>query len=229
MGAKRRKFVRTWTGLSLVVVLAAGAGCTLQQEHPAAGTTGPEPRRAAATAEEVNPVKEGERAPSATVFTPEGKPVDLQTLYGAAPTVLIFYRGGWCPYCRNHLADLRNVEDELEEAGFQILALSPDKPALVAEAAKEQDYGYRLLSDYQGEAALAFGLAFHVPGQTLEKYRKNDLYLRERSGQAQALLPVPAAYMVDTDGIIRYAHWNPNYKKRIDAQKLLERAKGVAE
>lgn len=217
-------------GLSLVFLLAAGAGCTLEQEGSQAGTPRPEPRRvAAATAEAVEPVEEGERAPSATVFTPEGRPLNLESLYGEAPTVLIFYRGGWCPYCRDHLADLRNVEDELKEAGFQILALSPDKPEFVAEATDEHDYGYRLLSDYRAEAALAFGLAFRVPAQTLENYRENGLYLRERSGQPHGLLPVPAAYVIDTGGTIRYAHWNPNYKKRIEAQELLEAAKDAAD
>ncbi|MEF8788119.1 MAG: peroxiredoxin-like family protein [Planctomycetota bacterium] len=214
----------------LAILLAAGAGCTLEQVRSPSGTPGTEPRRtAAATAQDVEPLNEGERAPSATVFTPDGSPVNLESLYGEAPTVLIFYRGGWCPYCREHLKDLRNIEDELEEAGFQILALSPDRPKLVAEAKQKNDYGYRLLSDHLAEAALAYGLAFRVPGQTLKKYRENGLYLRERSGQPHGLLPVPAAYVVDTDGIIRYAHWDPNYEKRIDAQDLLEAARDAVE
>lgn len=214
----------------LAVLFAAVAGCTLEQTRYDAGGPGPEPRRtAAATADDVSPLEEGERAPSATVFTAEGKPVNLESLYGEKPTVLIFYRGGWCPYCRRHLADLRTIDDELKDAGAHILALSPDRPELVAGAAQEHDYGYRLLSDYRAEAALAFGLAFRVPSRTLEKYRENDLYLRKRSGQPHGLLPVPAAYVVDTGGMIRYAHWNPNYKKRIDPQKLLEAVRDVAE
>jgi len=212
--------------LSIAVLLAAGAGCTLMQEGSSAGTSHSVPRgKAAVRARDVTPLREGEHAPSATVFTPEGKPVNLEALYEEAPTVLIFYRGGWCPYCRQHLADLRTVEDELEDAGFQILALSPDKPELVARAKEKNEYGYRLLSDHLAEAALAFGLAFRVPERTLKDYRENNLYLRERSGQPHGLLPVPAAYVVDTGGVIRYAHWNPDYEERIDAGELLEAAK----
>ncbi len=216
--------------LFLAVLLTAGAGCTLEGKGSSTGTSDTAPSgRAAVKAEDVTPVTEGERAPSATVFTPEGQPVNLDALYREAPTVLIFYRGGWCPYCRRHLADLRTVEDKLEDAGFQILALSPDKPELVARATEKNEYGYRLLSDHLAEASLAFGLAFRVPARTLEKYRENDLYLRERSGQPHGLLPVPAAYVIDANGIVRYAHWNPDYKQRVDAEKLLEAAKDAVE
>jgi len=39
-----------------------------------------------------------------------------------------FFRGGWCPYCNLHLSEMRLVEKQLKEMGFNIWFISIDKP-----------------------------------------------------------------------------------------------------
>jgi peroxiredoxin len=181
--------------------------------------------RAPASAEAVKPLGKGDMAPVAPVYTTAGEEVSLGKIYENGPTVLIFYRGGWCPYCSKHLADLRNVEARLEEEGFQIIALSPDRPELLSSATEQHDYGYQLMSDFTADAAVAFGLAFRVPEKTLARYRSHGLDLTARSGRRHKILPVPAAYVINRQGMIRFAYWNPDYKERIDARKLLQAAR----
>lgn len=205
----------------IVVLLVIATGCSLDSKQPAAGEHGV----VASTAEKVNPLGTGDEVPSVEVRNIQGDSLDLRRRCLGKPTVLIFYRGGWCPYCTAHLAEVGGIADNLRKVGFQILAISPDRPRFLKKSAGEQDYDYTLLSDPKARAIRSFGLAFRVGIGTVVSYREKGLDLEKRSGQSHHILPVPAAYLIDQDGIIRYAHWDPNYKERIDGEKLLQIAR----
>ena len=72
--------------------------------------------------------------------------------------------------------------------------------------------------------ARAFGLVFRVDDPMLEKYRSFGIDLEQASGRDHHMLPVPAVYIVDTQGIIRFAHWDADYKKRLEPEGLLKAA-----
>jgi peroxiredoxin len=203
------------------------SGCTSSTGPAAVGDHDPGP--VALRAADVRPLDVGQKVPSAHVYTVEEEAVDIRGVVRRQPTVLIFYRGGWCPYCSAHLGELGGVEEELRRAGYQIIAVSPDRPEYLQSALKEKNYGYTLISDHEANASRAFGLAFQVGMETLEKYRDMDIDLAERSGARHHILPVPAAYVVDEDGVIRFAYWNPDYKQRIDVEELLRAARRARE
>lgn len=178
------------------------------------------------TAADVTPVKVGQKAPDATVATPEGESVQLADIYSSAPTVLIFYRGGWCPYCNTHLGKLALIEDELTDAGYQVVAISPDAPESLIQTRDKVQAQYQLLSDKSADAIKAFGLAYRMPDDLIDTYKtkyKIDLE-KWAGGQTHHLLPVPAAYVIKRDGTIVYAYWNPDYKQRINNEDLLKAA-----
>lgn len=175
-------------------------------------------------AEDVRPLKSGDLAPGATLRTPSGDEVEARQLYAAKPSLLIFYRGGWCPYCNTHLGQIAKAEPQLVELGYQVLAVSPDRPEALRQSADKGDHRYQLLSDSEMELTKGFGLAFRVDGSTLEKYRGFGIDLQRASGRDHHLLPVPAVYIIDKDGVIRFAHWNADYKQRLHATALVKAA-----
>src|SRR5216684_4807795 len=75
------------------------------------------------------PLKVGGSIPDVKLRTEEDKEVSLRKLVSEKPTVLIFYRGGWCPFCNRHLQSLVGIEKDLQDAGVQLLAISMDQPA----------------------------------------------------------------------------------------------------
>lgn len=164
----------------------------------------------------------GDPVPAVELRTADGSAFDLTAAIAEKPSVLIFYRGGWCPYCTRHLSELQKIEPQLVAAGWQILAISPDRPEKLAEADAEHHYTYTLLSDSTMEASKAFGLAFEVDAATREKYKGFGIDLEASSGQTHHLLPVPAVFVVGTDGIIRFAHSNPDYKVRLSNEEILQ-------
>lgn len=175
------------------------------------------------------PLQAGDFIPLVTLQDSEGEPVALHERVHEQPTVLIFYRGSWCPYCTEHLSELAEVEAQLVELGYRIIAVSPDRPAKLRELQEEfPDANYTYLSDNEARAAEAFGLAFTVDAETREKYRDYGIDLEKASGHDHYKLPIPAAYLIGTDGRILYAHANEDYKVRVDAQSLLKEATSAA-
>jgi len=124
------------------------------------------------------------------------------------------------------LAELAKVKGELRERGIDILALSPDRPELVKRNQDNSAFDYRLLSDNDMEAALAFGIAFQVEEELVRMYKENhSIDLEADSGRNHHLLPHPAVYLVDSEGVVRYAHVNPDYRDRLSAEEILQAAK----
>lgn len=178
----------------------------------------------AQNASEVTPVLTGTTIPDVRLTTIDGVNVPLLELISDKPAVLIFYRGGWCPYCNRQMAQLQQAHSRLADLGYQILAVSPDKPEYLEISKQEKDLSYTLLSDSDMEASKAFGLAFEVDSATVANYKDNGLDLEKRSGYDHHLLPVPAVFLINPDGLITFQYVNPNYKTRIKSEILLAAA-----
>jgi len=169
------------------------------------------------------PLEVGAPVPATTLRTESGDAVKLAELVKNKPAVVIFYRGGWCPYCTRHLSALVEIEKDILAAGYQILAISPDQPSKIAETPDRESLGYTLLSDSSMETAKAFGITFQVPAELVSKYKNEyQIDLEAASGQTHHLLPHPAVYVIGTDGIIRFVHVNEDYKVRLEPAKILE-------
>jgi peroxiredoxin len=166
-------------------------------------------------AEDISPLLIGETIPEVSLQTIDGQSVSLTKEVTRQPTVLIFYRGGWCPYCNRQLAELRTLEPDLKKLGYQILAISTDSPANLKSTLDKNELGFTLLSDADLTAAKAFGLAFKAPAAysaTLEKGSAGK--------NTEKLLPVPSVFLLSPQGVIKFEYINPNFKERIPGQLL---------
>ncbi len=171
----------------------------------------------------VTPLMSGAKAPSFTALDANNEAFEFDPTAREKPAILIFYRGGWCPYCNIHWQELRKIEDKLLATGAELFFLSPDKPARLAEAVQEEQ-NYQVLSDASMAVSKAFGIAFKLDDATIEKYKGYGIDLEEASGYDHHLLPAPAVFIVDTDGIIKFQYVNPDYKVRISPEVLLAAA-----
>lgn len=194
--------------LSLVLAFGASAG-----------------KAVAPTAEDTKPLKAGDTIPDVTVKTADGKPVNLKEAVAGQPAVLIFYRGGWCPFCSKHLKGVQDVAPELTAMGYQILGISGDQPDQTKESIPKLKVDYTLLSDGDLEAAKAFGLAFQLDDSTIERYENFGIKMMTSDGESRTTLPVPAVYVVAKDGTILYEYHDPDYKVRLDPEELVAEAK----
>jgi len=182
-----------------------------------------------ASADQVQPLLPGMKAPVFTLKDVNNQPFLFQADQFDKPLVLSFFRGGWCPFCNLHLAEMRKAEQQLKEMGFNIWFISIDKPEMLVESLSDPDIGYTIYSDSSLQATRAFGLAFQVDDELFEKYLTYNIDLEKASGETHHVLPAPATYIIGTDGIISFAYINPNYKVRLHPDVLLAAAKAYQE
>ena len=179
------------------------------------------------SAEGVSPLLPGLIAPDVTLKDTQGQPVALKQLLANKPTVLVVYRGGWCPYCSKQLKNIQNIEQQIAEMGLQIIAVSPDSPAKLAQSTISSPT-YQLLSDHQLALAQAMGLAFFLDDKTAKVYRnKLGVNFVGLDGEQKVALPVPAVFVLDTQGMVHFQYANPNYRVRLSEPLLLAAAKQV--
>ncbi len=182
-----------------------------------------------ASAEQVQPLLPGMKAPDFTVRDVAGQPFQFQAGRLDKPVVLTFFRGGWCPYCNLHLSEMRLAEKQLKDMGFNIWFISIDKPELLLASLDDPNIGYTIFSDSSLQATRAFGLAFRVDDELVKKYLDFGIDLEKASGESHHVLPAPATYIIGTDGVISFAYINPNYKVRLPPAVLLAAAKAYQE
>lgn len=176
-------------------------------------------------AEDVRPLGVGAAIPDGALLSlGEGK-VEFKKLAEQKPSVVIFYRGGWCPFCNLQMGQLVKIEPQLALLGYQVLAISPDQPAKLKESLDKHQINYTLLSDSSLELARKFGLAYQVSPEILGKMKSFGVDLDGATGNHLHQLPVPAAYVVDRKGVIRFAYFNPDIKVRVNPDDLLKAAK----
>ena len=173
---------------------------------------------------QVHPLSVGARAPMFEGITADGKVRSFIPDGFRQPTIVIFYRGGWCPYCNMQLSDLRLIEPKLRAQGFEIVFLSTDRPEILYSSLKAADIHYTLLSDSHLEAAKAFHVAYHLDDATIAKQKQYGVDLEKTTGTTLHELPVPSVFIIDTTGTIRYVYSNPDYKVRLASDALLAAA-----
>src|SRR5271154_1341389 len=169
---------------------------------------------------QVQPLAVGMRAPVFSARTKDGVLRTFSPESYQKPTVVIFYRGGWCPYCNMQLSDLRLVEPKLRQSGFEIVFLSTDRPAILYSSLKDEHINYTLLSDSRLEAAKAFHIAFRLDDATIAKMKGFGVDLTSPTGEPLHELPVPSVFIIDRTGTIRYVYSNPDLKVRLGADAL---------
>lgn len=172
----------------------------------------------------VTPLLPGTNAPSFTVTGVTGNTVQVNPQQLEKPLVITFYRGGWCPYCNLHLAELRKAEETLLAQGFDVWFISPDKPERLIESLDDPEIGYTIYSDSSMQTAQAFGVAYQVEQNDLNKFFNGGASLRQASGAEHTYLPAPGTFIIGTDGLVHFQYVNPNFKTRLDPSILLAAA-----
>ena len=165
--------------------------------------------------EDISPLLTGEMIPTVNLMNLTGKSISLNQLISKSQSILIFYRGGWCPYCSKQLSGLQLIENELGQMGYQIIAVSTDSPKNLTATMDKQKLSYTLLSDADLSVSKQFGIAFKAPVSY-------DKILPEASDfkNTEKLLPVPSVFILDKKGKILFEYINPNITERISPELL---------
>jgi peroxiredoxin len=159
----------------------------------------------------------------------EGGLVASGELLAHGPLVVCFFRGGWCPFCNATLAALEQARPEITAAGGTVVALSPDTASYNTETKRRLGLGFALLSDIDCAVGLQFGTVFLVPDAYLAVLKASGIDLVRRHGDDWHLLPMPATFIVDRSGAIRFAHVSGDITDRSEPADIALLVRGLAD
>ena len=153
--------------------------------------------------------------PNATLKNSTGVEFQLSEIIKQKPTVLVFYRGGWCPYCNVQLSRLAAIENQIIDLGYQIIAVSPDNYANLKTTEEQDSFHYQLFSDPEAKLIQHVGIGFKTDLKT------KGYIAAKTKGKVTEILPVPTVMIVNQKGEILFEYINPNYKTRLSSEMLL--------
>lgn len=205
--------------------MAAASVAKLSEEVSQAYAQGIETVRA--TDIEKSAKQVGDAAIDAQLSGWDGESVKLSDLWQDGPIVLMWYRGGWCPYCNLQLRAMQQSMDKIENAGAKLVVLTPELPEKAKQTAEQNDLKIVALHDKASAVARKYGLVFKLPEPIIPAYR-DKLKLPEYNGNDAMELPLSATYVIDQSGKITYAFLDADYKKRAEPADVIEAVKAAA-
>jgi peroxiredoxin len=169
----------------------------------------------------------GEPMPSFVLPDETGHLVGLEELLQKGPLAITFHRGHWCPYCRINTHALAEAQDEISAKGGQIAAIMPDQQHFTSELKAEAEAPFPILTDIDNGYALSLNLAFWVGAEMQELMTRAGWDVSRSQGSNTWLLPIPATFVVGTDGEVKARFVDPDYRKRMAVEDLITALKNA--
>jgi len=170
----------------------------------------------------------GSRAPDFALPDQSGDTVRLSSLLEHGPVVVTFYRGGWCPYCNLQLRAYQAILPDIATLGATLVAISPQTPDFTLSTVQEKGLGFPVLSDVGNHVARRYGLVFVLPEALQELQRKFGNEIPRFNGDDSWELPMPGAFIVSKDGIVRLASVDSDYRRRLEPAAILACLAGLS-
>ncbi len=158
-------------------------------------------------------VQVGQPAPDFTLYSDEMKPIRLSDFRGKKHVLLLFFPGAFTSVCTSELNQVNNELEEYENLDTQVLAISTDSPFALAEFKKVHQFRFPLLSDHDAEVSALYGA----------KYNRDFTHMKlDRIAKR-------AAFVIDKEGIVRYAEVLENAGELPHFEAIKQTLKDIAQ
>jgi peroxiredoxin len=163
-------------------------------------------------------------APDAKLTDVSGKEVSLAAMYAQGSTFVVFYRGGWCPFCNIQLHELQQAKAQFDAKGIKLVAISVDIPDQEATTQAKHGVAFAMLSDPKLIAHKAFNVVKVNTPDDIKMLAGYGIELAKFSGETHGNFAVPSMFLVDAKGVVRFAHVDTDYKTRPSPAQMLSAA-----
>jgi peroxiredoxin len=164
----------------------------------------------------------GDTLPAFALPDATGQTRTLDELTAGGPAVIVFYRGGWCPYCNLALRTYeRDLLPQLSEYSARLVAISPETPDASLSTQERDELSYTVLSDAGAQLAQTLGITFDPSEEGLATQRNLGVDIRTTRADHGTLLPMPTVLIVDPDHVVRFVDIHPDYTGRTEVSEIL--------
>lgn len=172
-------------------------------------------------------LKPGVTAPDFLLPDADGHLVSSLELRRSGNLVVSFFRGSWCPFCTAELCALRAALPDFRALNASLVAITPDTRDFPRELKQAEGLDFTILSDVDYGVGLSYGVIFAVPAEIKALFLERGLDLSARHGTSTWMLPLPATFVIDREGIIRAAHVEPDFTIRAEPGVILQELQGL--
>lgn len=166
-------------------------------------------------------LKAGDIAPGFKAKDQYGKTIVLGEVIKKGPVLILFYRGQWCPYCNKQLSHFSDSLQLLKDKGITVIAITPETGENIKKTLEKTRAAFPVIEDEGLAIMRSYKVNFAVDENTITRYRGYGIDFDKANGNKGANLPVPATYMIGTDGKVKYVFFNSDYRKRASVKDIL--------
>ncbi len=165
----------------------------------------------------------GTALPDVALVDAHGTPTSLHAVTAGRPAVLVFYRGGWCPYCNLTLRTYSQaLLPALTDRGVELVAISPQAPDGSLTTQEKNELPFAVVSDPGNTLAAQLGILMPASPEVTAAQRKLGLDLAAVNADGSDTLPMPTVVLLDTDSIVRWIDVHPDYTTRSEVAEILD-------
>jgi len=170
-------------------------------------------------------LNEGDGIPQINLPNAVGKMIDVNSMLKDGPVVISFYRGAWCPYCNLELKALQQALSEIKLLDAQLIAISPNTPDNSISSIEKHGLEFEVLTDAGNKIAKEFKLVFNLADELRPIFKQFNFDVPKYNGDESWELPIPATYIVNTDGRIVHSFVNADYTQRMEPNEIISKLK----
>lgn len=212
------------TAESVITDRVAEMHAAMAKEPPneVMGAFGREQAALAAAGAPAGVAQPGTRLADAELLDPDGTPTSLYKAAGDGTTVLVFYRGVWCPYCNVALsAYQQHLLPALTERGVRLAAVSPQAPDGSLSMQEKHDLGFTVLSDPGNGIARTLGILTQPSDEARAAQLELGLDLTAVNADGTTGVPMPTVAILDSDHVLRWIDVHPDYSTRTEPAQVV--------
>jgi peroxiredoxin len=169
------------------------------------------------------------KAPDFKALDQNGTEISMKELRKKGDVVVVFYRGYWCPYCTRYLKKLQDSLEAIKANHAQLVVITPEGKEGIDTSIAKTGVSFPIIFDKDMKIASGYKVAYRVDEKTLNRYKNSnppiDL-LKINDQKKEAYLPVPAVYIVNTDGSVTFRYFEEDYKKRLAVGDIIKALHG---
>jgi len=168
-------------------------------------------------------LKGEEKAPNFSGVDQHGDMINLADMVKEGEVVVFFYRGYWCGICNRYLAEMESQLSKITDKGAKVVAITSESNEFAKKTSDKNNLSFSVISDKDASIMRDYKVLF----ETTEAYQKKvssftKSSLEKFNDSKDALLPIPATYIIDKQGKISYVHYSSDYSKRASVEEIVK-------
>lgn len=171
----------------------------------------------------------GDEMPNFILPAKGGQLLSLEDLVQRGPVVVSFNRGHWCSFCKIELRALAEHQDEISALGASIVSIIPDTQEFAANVRQATLDRLHVVSDVDNGYALSLGLVMWLGEKVQALMIGRGIHLETFQGSGGWFVPIPATFVVDRRRIVRAAAVDPDFRRRMDIDIILDVLRRLAD